>query len=67
MLAPKMKPSLWSHFVVDSMAIGSFLKLALSFSNCKNLGFDFCFRNKMTHKGLLSKIFIKYFQQLACV
>jgi hypothetical protein len=26
MLAPKMNQSLWLHFVVDSMAIGSFLK-----------------------------------------
>jgi hypothetical protein len=34
-LAPKMNLSLWSHFVVDSMAIGSFLKLVLSFSSCK--------------------------------
>jgi hypothetical protein len=31
LLAPKMNPSLWSHFVVDSMAIGSFLRLVLSF------------------------------------
>jgi hypothetical protein len=35
LLAPKMNPSPWLHFVVDSMAIGSFLKLVLSFSSCK--------------------------------
>ena len=31
MLAPKMNPSLWLHFVVDSMAIGSFLKFSFEF------------------------------------
>jgi hypothetical protein len=31
MLTPKMKPSFWLNFVVDSMAIGSVLKLFLSF------------------------------------
>jgi hypothetical protein len=35
MLAPKMKLSFWSSFVVDSMAIGSFQNSFLSFSSCK--------------------------------
>jgi hypothetical protein len=30
-LTPKMKPSFWLNFVVDSMAIGTVLKLFLSF------------------------------------
>jgi hypothetical protein len=30
-LAPKMNLSLWLHFVVDSMAIGSFLKFGFEF------------------------------------
>jgi hypothetical protein len=30
-LAPKMNPSPWLHFVVDSMAIGSFLKFSFEF------------------------------------
>ena len=31
LLAPKMNPSPWLHFVVDSMAIGSFLKFSFEF------------------------------------
>jgi hypothetical protein len=31
LLAPKMNPSLWLHFVVDSMAIGSVLKFGFEF------------------------------------
>jgi hypothetical protein len=31
LLAPKMNQSLWFHFVVDSMAIGSFLQICFKF------------------------------------
>jgi hypothetical protein len=34
-LAPKMNQSLWFHFVVDSMVIGSFLQFVLSSSSGK--------------------------------
>jgi hypothetical protein len=44
MLTPKMKPSFWLNFVVDSMAIDSVLKLFLSFYSCKKLGFGFVIR-----------------------
>jgi hypothetical protein len=43
-LTPKMKPSFWLSFVVDIMAIGSVLKLFLSFYSCKNFRFWFCLR-----------------------
>jgi hypothetical protein len=35
LLAPKMNQSLWFHFVVDSMVIGSFLQFVLSSSSGK--------------------------------
>jgi hypothetical protein len=35
LLAPKMNQSLWFHFVVDSMVIGSFLHFVLSSSSGK--------------------------------